>query len=168
MLLLLFLFILYLLFNFSKVIVILKLDVLFWRFLYVFSVVFRYFKFFDVLFCLDLIVFRNLLMLVLNFSIFVVLLWIFFIIFNICLNKIFVLLYFFLVSIFFVNLVYDLVIVCLMLFLCKGEMIFFFFFIIFMFFCFWYCFIFEFFNVIILILRCYLYNICEFIIFAVI
>lgn len=127
MLLLLFLFILYLLFNFSKVIVILKLDVLFWRFLYVFSVVFRYFKFFDVLFCLDLIVFRNLLMLVLNFSIFVVLLWIFFIIFNICLNKIFVLLYFFLVSIFFVNLVYDLVIVCLMLFLCKGEMIFFFF-----------------------------------------
>lgn len=122
-----FLFILYLLFNFSKVIVILKLDVLFWRFLYVFSVVFRYFKFFDVLFCLDLIVFRNLLMLVLNFSIFVVLLWIFFIIFNICLNKIFVLLYFFLVSIFFVNLVYDLVIVCLMLFLCKGEMIFFFF-----------------------------------------
>lgn len=163
-----FLFILYLLFNFSKVIVILKLDVLFWRFLYVFSVVFRYFKFFDVLFCLDLIVFRNLLMLVLNFSIFVVLLWIFFIIFNICLNKIFVLLYFFLVSIFFVNLVYDLVIVCLMLFLCKGEMIFFFFFIIFMFFCFWYCFIFEFFNVIILILRCYLYNICEFIIFAVI
>lgn len=162
-----FLFILYLLFNFSKVIVILKLDVLFWRFLYVFSVVFRYFKFFDVLFCLDLIVFRNLLMLVLNFSIFVVLLWIFFIIFNICLNKIFVLLYFFLVSIFFVNLVYDLVIVCLMLFLCKGEMIFFFF-IIFMFFCFWYCFIFEFFNVIILILRCYLYNICEFIIFAVI